>query len=54
MDFTHPDGIEPNLLNHAIWYAGHGFVTPYPGESAVLMPEQVTRGTANRRTAYDD
>lgn len=42
MDFTHPDAIDDQLLNHAIWYAGHGFTTPYPGERRVLLPEEIT------------
>ena len=55
MDFTHPDGIDPDLLNHAIWYAGHGFVTPYPGEQRVLLPAEVLHGrTANLRLAGED
>ncbi|GAC1441182.1 MAG: alkaline phosphatase family protein [Mycobacteriales bacterium] len=41
MDFTHPDGIDEALLNHAIWYADHAFGTPYPGEATVLMPAQI-------------
>jgi hypothetical protein len=42
MDFTHPDGIDEALLNHAIWYAGHDFAVPYPGEPRVLLPEEVS------------
>ena len=49
MDFTHPDGIDARLLNHAIWYAGKGFDTPYPGESRVLLPTEVTQGPVNMR-----
>ena len=37
------------LLNHAIWYAGHSFATPYPGESRVLLPSEVTRAPARIR-----
>jgi len=36
-----PDIADPNLLNHAIWYAVKGFSTPYPGESRVLYPNQL-------------
>ena len=53
MDFTHPDGIDEQLLNHAIWYAGHGFRTPYPGELRVLLPAQVT-AIVNRVDSGDD
>jgi phospholipase C len=36
-----PDTADPNLLNHAIWYAGNHFTRPYPGESRLLFPKQV-------------
>jgi YVTN family beta-propeller protein len=42
MDFTHPDAIDDQLLNHAIWYADKGFTVPYPGESRVLLPNEVS------------
>ena len=48
MDFGRPDGIDDQLLNHAIWYAGHDFTTPYPGESRVLLPSEVTTRPTNR------
>ena len=48
MDFSRPDGIDDQLLNHAIWYAGHDFTRPYPGESRVLLPSEVTSGPTNR------
>jgi hypothetical protein len=53
MDFTRPDGIDPNLLNHAIWYADTGFRKPYPGESRVLLPAEVA-GVANHVGGQDD
>ena len=34
-----PDIADPNLLNHAIWYATKGFSTPYPGERRVIYPK---------------
>ncbi len=54
MDFTHPDGIDERLLNHAIWYAGHRFSVPYPGESRVLLPVEVTGGPVNHRLLGED
>lgn len=36
-----PDIANPNLLNHAIWYATKGFSVPYPGERRVLYPNQL-------------
>jgi YVTN family beta-propeller protein len=54
MDFTHPDAIDDQLLNHAIWYADKGFTTPYPGESRVLWPSEVVVGSVNVITGRDD
>jgi YVTN family beta-propeller protein len=53
MDFTHPDAIDDSLLNHAIWYADRGFTVPYPGESRVLLPGEVST-VVNRIAAHDD
>ena len=53
MDFSHPDGIDDQLLNHAIWYASKGFTTPYPGEQRVLSPDEVTH-VVNRFTGSND
>jgi YVTN family beta-propeller protein len=38
---TPPDQSDPNVLNHAIWYATKGYDTPYPGDSKVLTPAEV-------------
>ncbi len=46
------DSQDPNLLNHAIWYATKGFNTPYPGDKRVLFPRQVKRSPY--RVTYDD
>jgi YVTN family beta-propeller protein len=46
------DSQDPNLLNHAIWYATKGFNTPYPGDKTVLFPRQVKRSPY--RVTYDD
>ncbi len=50
----HPkaDSQDPNLLNHAIWYATKGFNRPYPGEKTVLLPSQVKRSPY--RLTYED
>jgi hypothetical protein len=40
MDLTDPDAADEAVLNHAIWYATRGLV-PYPGESRVLLPDEV-------------
>jgi YVTN family beta-propeller protein len=39
-----PDIADPNLLNHAIWYATKGFSIPYPGEHRVFYPNQLNTG----------
>jgi YVTN family beta-propeller protein len=46
------DSADPNILNHAIWYATKGFNTPYPGEKTVLFPSEVKRSPY--RATYDD
>jgi YVTN family beta-propeller protein len=46
------DSADPNILNHAIWYATKGFNTPYPGEKTVLFPSEVKRSPY--RNTYDD
>jgi len=35
------DSVDENLLNHVIWYSTTDFVRPYPGETKVLMPDEV-------------
>ncbi len=37
-----PDAKDENILNHAIWYGTRGFDVPYPGETRVLWPHEVT------------
>ena len=32
------DAVDPNFLNHVIWYSATGWTRPYPGENKVLMP----------------
>ncbi len=36
-----PDMANPRLLNRAIWYSVKGYTTPYPGDTRVLMPQEV-------------
>jgi YVTN family beta-propeller protein len=32
------DAVDPNFLNHVIWYSATGWARPYPGERRVEMP----------------
>ena len=32
------DSVDPNFLNHVIWYATTNWTRPYPGESKIMMP----------------
>jgi YVTN family beta-propeller protein len=41
-DFSKPDAADENLLNRAIWYAVKGYTTPYPGDSRVFSPLEVS------------
>ena len=42
-DTKHLDAVNPALLNRDIWYSTHHFAVPYPGDSTILTPAQVTR-----------
>jgi hypothetical protein len=37
-----PDRQDENLLNRAIWYSAFNFRRPYPGDSKILSPQEVT------------
>jgi hypothetical protein len=32
------DAVDPNFLNHIVWYSATGWTRPYPGEPKVEMP----------------
>jgi YVTN family beta-propeller protein len=36
-----PDVADPNLLDHAIWYANASYSRPFPGETRLLYPSQL-------------
>jgi len=38
---TGQDEGNPQLLNRSVWYSTTGFLVPYPGDSRVLLPEEV-------------
>jgi hypothetical protein len=54
MDFTQEDRVDSDLMNHAVWYASTGFAKPYPGESRVLLPREVTSGPVNWVRSTED
>lgn len=45
------DSVDPNFLNHAIWYSATGWKRPYPGEKTVLMPASFVKAA---RKYHDD
>jgi hypothetical protein len=47
------DAVDPNFLNHSIWYATTGWMRPYPGEDKVLMPGPLAKA-ARKYTGDDD
>jgi YVTN family beta-propeller protein len=46
------DAVDPNFLNHVIWYSATGWTRPYPGENKVLMPGPFVK--AARKYRDDD
>lgn len=36
--YAKADAVDPNFLNHVIWYSATDWKRPYPGESKVMMP----------------
>jgi YVTN family beta-propeller protein len=54
MDFSREDRVDADLLNHAVWYASTGFARPYPGESRVRTPAEVSGDLVNVVRQGDD
>lgn len=42
-DTRHLDAVNPALLNRDIWYGTHRFAVPYPGDSQLFTPAQVSQ-----------
>ncbi|MCZ2403980.1 bifunctional YncE family protein/alkaline phosphatase family protein [Paenarthrobacter sp. Z7-10] len=40
-DWSREDSVNMAQGNRDVWYSSNGFTRPYPGDSAVLLPEQV-------------
>lgn len=47
------DSVDPNFLNHVIWYSTTGWTRPYPGEAKVMMPGSFLKA-ARKYTGDDD
>jgi YVTN family beta-propeller protein len=47
------DAVDPNFLNHVIWYSTTDWTRPYPGESKVLMPGPFVKA-AKKYSGDDD
>jgi hypothetical protein len=45
-DYQTEDRVNMSAENRDIWYSTTGWVTPYPGDTRVLLPSQVPGGSA--------
>lgn len=48
------DSVDPNFLNHVIWYATTGWTRPYPGDSTVLTPDAFLKAAENYKSDDDE
>ena len=48
------DAVDPDFLNHVIWYSTTDWKRPYPGESKVLMPGRFVRAARKYHDDDDD
>ena len=48
------DAVDPNFLNHVIWYSATNWTRPYPGENKVLMPGPFVKAARNYAGDDDD
>jgi hypothetical protein len=48
------DAVDPNFLNHVIWYSATGWTRPYPGENKVLMPGPLVKAARKYRDDDDN
>ncbi|HVY91473.1 MAG TPA: hypothetical protein VHA14_01945 [Bryobacteraceae bacterium] len=48
------DAVDPNFLNHVIWYSGTGWTRPYPGEDKVMAPGPFVKAAKKYRGDDDD
>ncbi len=52
--YDKPDAVDPNFLNHVIWYAATNWTRPYPGEAKVEMPGPFVKAAKKYRDDDDD
>ncbi len=48
------DAVDPNFLNHVIWYSATGWVRPYPGEPKIEMPGPFVKAAKKYHDDDDD
>ncbi|HEY1950197.1 MAG TPA: hypothetical protein VGG97_24520 [Bryobacteraceae bacterium] len=48
------DAVDPNFLNHVIWYSTTGWARPYPGERKVQMPGPFLKAAKKFHDEDDD
>jgi YVTN family beta-propeller protein len=48
------DAVDPNFLNHVIWYSATNWTRPYPGENKVLMPGPLVKAAKHYNSDDDD
>ncbi|HZS53935.1 MAG TPA: hypothetical protein VFA65_06000, partial [Bryobacteraceae bacterium] len=48
------DAVDPNFLNHVIWYSATGWTRPYPGEAKIEMPGPFVKAAKKFRDDDDD
>jgi YVTN family beta-propeller protein len=48
------DAVDPNFLNHVVWYSATGWARPYPGEPKVEMPGPFVKAAKKYHDDDDD
>jgi YVTN family beta-propeller protein len=48
------DAVDPNFLNHIIWYSATGWTRPYPGERKIRMPGPLVKAAKKYHDDDDD
>jgi len=52
--YDKPDAVDPNFLNHIIWYSTTDWRRPYPGENKIEMPGPFVKAAKKYRDDDDD